>query len=109
MFEQQRDWAVCGEAENGREALDKAQQLNPDLVIIDLSMPVLNGLDASRTLKKILPAIRLVMFTTFADRALSAAAEAVGIDAVVDKSHGANNLITTVEQLLAQEGTAGQA
>jgi hypothetical protein len=49
------------------------------------------------------------MFTTFADRALSAAAEAVGIDAVVDKSHGANNLITTVEQLLAQEGTAGQA
>jgi DNA-binding NarL/FixJ family response regulator len=109
VFEQKRGWAICGEAENGREALDKAQQLNPDLVVIDLSMPVLNGLEASRTLKKILPEIRLVMFTTFADHNLSAAAQAVGIDVVVDKSHGPTALLAIVEGLLANEGSSSQA
>lgn len=109
IFEQKRDWAICGEPENGREALDKAQQLNPDLVVIDLSMPVLNGLEASRMLKKILPETRLVMFTTFADRNLSAAAQAVGIDVVVDKSHGPSVLLATVEGLLANEDSSSQS
>lgn len=49
IFEQE-DFNVCGEAENGREAMEKAQQLYPDLILLDLSMPVMNGLDATRIL-----------------------------------------------------------
>ena len=50
LFESDTAFDVCGEAENGREGLEKAIQLRPDLVVIDLSMPVMNGLDASRAL-----------------------------------------------------------
>jgi two-component system response regulator YesN len=52
VFEQQPDWAVCGEAEDGYEAIDKAKILQPDLIVIDLAMPRLNGISASRMLKK---------------------------------------------------------
>jgi DNA-binding NarL/FixJ family response regulator len=50
-LERQRGWEVCGEAADGREAIEKAQQLKPDLVVLDLSMPVMNGLEAARELK----------------------------------------------------------
>ena len=52
VFEQQPDWAVCGEAEDGYEGIDKAKILQPDLIVIDLAMPRLNGISASRMLKK---------------------------------------------------------
>src|SRR5260370_328635 len=48
LFQQEEDFDVCGAAENGREAVDKAQGLHPDLILMDLSMPVMNGLDATR-------------------------------------------------------------
>jgi hypothetical protein len=47
LFQNQADFQVCGEAENGKEAIDRAWELHPDLIVIDLSMPVMNGLDAS--------------------------------------------------------------
>jgi YesN/AraC family two-component response regulator len=48
LFEREEDFDVCGEAENGKEAVEKAQELHPDLILLDLSMPVMNGLDATR-------------------------------------------------------------
>ena len=51
-FLQSVDWQVCGEAANGRDAVEKAQHLKPDLIILDLSMPVMNGLQAARELKR---------------------------------------------------------
>ena len=65
VFEQQPDWAVCGEAEDGYEGIDKAKILQPDLIVIDLAMPRLNGISASRMLKKLAPATPVVMFTAF--------------------------------------------
>lgn len=56
---------VGGEAADGREAIEKAQQLKPDLVILDLSMPLLDGLEAARKLKRLNPAVPLLMFTSF--------------------------------------------
>lgn len=44
LLEQQTDWAVCGEAEDGRDGIEKAQRLHPDLIVIDLVMPVMNGI-----------------------------------------------------------------
>jgi two-component system, NarL family, response regulator LiaR len=46
------DWSVCGEAENGQEGIDKALQLHPDLIVLDLAMPVMNGIEAARELKR---------------------------------------------------------
>src|SRR5439155_16122977 len=65
LFEQHREWVICGEAENGCEGIDKAQILHPDLIVMDLAMPRLNGIDATRTLKQLIPATPIVMFTTF--------------------------------------------
>jgi YesN/AraC family two-component response regulator len=48
LFKREEDFTVCGEAANGREAIAKALELHPDLIVLDLSMPVMNGLDAAR-------------------------------------------------------------
>jgi DNA-binding NarL/FixJ family response regulator len=63
VLESVPDWVVRGEARNGHEALDKVALLNPDLVLLDLSMPVMNGLDAARELSRIRPDLPIVMFT----------------------------------------------
>ena len=102
VLEQQPEWGVCGEAGNGREGIDKALQLNPDLVVIDLVMPVMNGIEASRALKKLVPATPLVMFTTFTDPYLTKDALAAGVDAVVPKSEGATTLVRSIQTLLVK-------
>ena len=63
MLESVPDWVVGGEANDGREAIEKVAILNPDLVLLDLSMPVMNGLDAARELSRIRPDLPIVMFT----------------------------------------------
>jgi two-component system, chemotaxis family, chemotaxis protein CheY len=67
IFRRESDFEVCGEAENGKEAIDKAQELRPDLIVIDLSMPVMNGLDAARVLKRLMPTVPLIMYSAFGD------------------------------------------
>jgi len=84
-LEQQGGWEVCGEAADGREAIEKAQQLEPDLVVLDISMPVMNGLEAARELKRLLPSVPLVMFTSFQTPHLKREALAAGVSAVVSK------------------------
>jgi len=79
-------WEVCGEAANGREGVEKAQVLKPDLIVLDLSMPVMNGLDAARELTRLLPDVPLVMFTNFETAHLRRQALSVGIKAIVSKT-----------------------
>src|SRR5437016_13578448 len=57
MFKREADFEVCGEAENGQEAIEKAQQLHPDLIVMDLSMPVMNGIEAASVLKSLMPTV----------------------------------------------------
>ena len=99
VLQQQPEWKVCGEAENGREGIDKALHLHPDLVVIDLIMPVMNGIEATRALKRLLPTTPLVMFTTFADPFLAKEAVTAGVDALVAKSEGATTLIQSIKAL----------
>ena len=60
-------WEVCGEAANGREAIIKAEQLLPQVILLDLAMPEMNGLTAARLLKRILPGVQLILFTAHGD------------------------------------------
>ena len=86
LLEEQRDWVIFGEAENGSDAIDEAQTLHPDLVVMDLVMPVMNGIDATRALKAVMPQVPIVMYTTFADSQMKNLALEAGVHDLVDKS-----------------------
>lgn len=89
FFESNTDWKICGEAENGAAAVELVQRLRPDLVVLDLSMPLMNGLEAARNIAVISPKTGIVLFTAHASKHLIAEAEDVGIRAVVQKDgHG---------------------
>jgi DNA-binding NarL/FixJ family response regulator len=103
LLEQQPDWTVCGEAENGCDGIDTAQKLQPDVIVIDLVMPVMNGIDAARVIKRLMPSTPIVMFTTFADRHIKDAALAAGVYQVVDKAEGAPGLVGSIKKLLVSE------
>jgi len=100
VFESQADFDVCGEAENGQEAIEKATQLSPDVIVLDLSMPVMNGLDAARVLKKMAPAIPLILFSSFTDALPYEMAEGAGFSAVISKADNVSVLIDKARHLL---------
>jgi DNA-binding NarL/FixJ family response regulator len=87
-IEQKSGWKVCGEAENGKVAIQKVRELQPDLVILDFQMPVMNGLDAARQITTIAPETPMVMFTMHTCEQLLRDAKAAGIKDVFSKSDG---------------------
>jgi DNA-binding NarL/FixJ family response regulator len=86
VLESQPNVEVCGEAENGRIAIDQARKLKPDLIVLDLSMPVMNGLEAARILRAMMPSTPILMYTSFATSNLAAEALAAGVSKVSTKS-----------------------
>jgi CheY-like chemotaxis protein len=100
MFEIEEDYDLCAEATNGAEAIALAKQWRPDLIILDLSMPEMNGYDAAREIKRIMPDVRIILFTLYADTMRN---ELMGvnspIDLIVSKSDSAN-LIKHVRSLI---------
>lgn len=100
-LEQEAGWVICGEAENGKVAVDRVRELRPDVVIIDLSMPVMNGLDAARAIKAIAPGTHIVMFTLHTYPHLLDEARKVGVEQVISKSEsGGAALLQAVRALV---------
>jgi CheY-like chemotaxis protein len=91
MFEIEEDYDICAEAVNGEEALALAKKHRPDLVILDLTMPEMNGYDAAREIKRIMPDVPIILFTIYADTMWK---QLLGInspfDLIVSKSDSAN-------------------
>ncbi|MGO8796912.1 MAG: response regulator transcription factor [Candidatus Sulfotelmatobacter sp.] len=100
-LEDKGEWHVCGEAENGKEAIDRVGQLHPDIVILDLQMPVMNGLEAGKEIARIAPDTPLLMFTMHRSPELIRLANAAGICHVISKSEGTAILITAIENIIA--------
>jgi two-component system, chemotaxis family, chemotaxis protein CheY len=100
VFRREVDFEVCGEAENGKQAIEKAQELHPDLIVLDLSMPVMNGLDAARVLKRLMPTVPLVMFSEYSDAFSEQEARSIGISALVSKSEHVSVLVDKARCLL---------
>lgn len=94
-------FTVSGEAVDGVDALEKVEQLSPDLLVLDISMPKLNGIEVVAMLKDRLPKIPIVLFTLHA--AVVRMAPPAGIAAVISKSDGADELVACVKRLLAPE------
>ena len=91
-----RDWIVCGEAEDGRSGVKKFQELKPDLVLLDLAMPDINGLEAARMMSGSDPTVPIILFTAVDADGLEDAARNAGICAVVPKTQSWN-LLKTIE------------
>jgi two-component system chemotaxis response regulator CheY len=105
LFKCEADFDVCGEAENGKDAIQKAQEFRPDLIVLDLSMPVMNGFDAARVLKRLMPTVPLIMYSAFGDRVAEHQARLIGISEVVAKSEHASVLVHKARNLLCSLAT----
>lgn len=86
LFASQEDFEVCGEAENGQEAIEMAQLLRPDLILLDLSMPVMNGIEAAGSLKRLMPMTPIIVFSEFTDVFSDREARLTGVSALVPKT-----------------------
>jgi DNA-binding NarL/FixJ family response regulator len=100
VFEFNQDWDVCGEASNGREGIEKAKTLRPDLIVMDVSMPVMNGLEAARVIHDTMPTILVILCSLHTDEALRAEARHAGVRAIVSKTQNIQTLVSKASELL---------
>lgn len=96
---------VCGEASNGIEAVINAVQLRPDIVILDLTMPVMGGFEAARELRKVLPDIPILFYSVHGSNQLIKEIRRVGVQGFVDKSDISKALPEAVNALVVQKAT----
>lgn len=97
-------WKVCGEASDGREALLKAKELRPDLVLLDVSMPGANGLDVAVTLRREIPAARIILMSQHDQAQLLPRALKAGADGCVEKDSLSTELLPMIERLVGSPG-----
>jgi CheY-like chemotaxis protein len=86
LFESEGNYDVCADAANRQEAIDRAQKRHPDLIILDLAMPVLNGSGAAKELKKIMPEVPIILFTQYAHLSIHLGPNNPPVDRIVSKS-----------------------
>lgn len=95
------DWEVCGESTNGKEAIAAVVALKPDVVVLDISMPVMNGLDAASQITRLGLGTRILIFTMHESERLIDEVRATGAHGYVMKSHAARDLIMAIDRVLA--------
>jgi DNA-binding NarL/FixJ family response regulator len=101
FLEDRGNITVCGEAANGFEAVEKAKMLHPDLVLLDLAMPEMNGVEAASVLKKMMPNLRIIVFTMFSQNIGRSLTSAIGVDMVLSKPDGMRALVEAIDGLLS--------
>jgi two-component system, chemotaxis family, protein-glutamate methylesterase/glutaminase len=106
IFASEADFEVCGQAENGREGVEKAKLLQPSLIVTDLYMPLMNGLEETRALKKLMPAVPVILYSAHLDSFMAKEAQRAGASAVVSKSDAVAVLLGKARQLLDEIAAA---
>jgi two-component system, NarL family, response regulator NreC len=99
----QPDWQVCGEAENGLQAVEQAARLQPHVILLDIYMPEMNGFDAAQLILKASPHILILMVSLHKDRQFSEAAKECGAKGLVLKSDAATTLLPAISTVLRGE------
>jgi DNA-binding NarL/FixJ family response regulator len=100
LLSEHADWVICGEATDGREAIDMAVQLKPDLILLDVAMPILNGLHACVEILKSMPLVPIVLHTLYKTDQMAVEGKKAGARSVISKSENADILIHSIEELL---------
>jgi DNA-binding NarL/FixJ family response regulator len=90
---------ICGEAVDGLDTIEKAQRLQPDLILLDLVMPEINGAVVASILKQKMPNVRIILFTMYSENVSKAFSSAVGIDAVLSKPDGMTHVVESINSL----------
>ena len=99
LLEGQPGWEICGEASDGRQTVERAQQLKPDVVVLDIGMPGLNGLETTRVLKKTLPQVKVLVLTLHdSDQVIREVLDAGAVGFLL-KSDAARDLVAAVDAL----------
>lgn len=93
-------WDVCGEATNGKEAIEMAGELQPDVVVLDISMPVMGGLEAAPHIRKAAPNAKLVAFTMHESQQIRNEVARIGVHGLAVKSAPLSNLLETVKSVV---------
>jgi DNA-binding NarL/FixJ family response regulator len=94
-------WEICGEAENGQEAIDMAMRLRPDIILLDITMPRLSGLEAARQISGLGLSSQILIFTMHESGELAHDARRVGARGYVTKSDAGRHLVRAIETLLS--------
>lgn len=102
LLEQQEGWTVCGEAGGGREAVEMARRLQPDVAVLDVAMPDLNGLEATRQIRKASARTEVLVFTMHESEQLVREVLAAGAKGYLLKSDAARSIVAAVEALAAR-------
>ncbi len=97
------DLEVCAEAANGKEAVEKVKELNPDLVILDITMPELNGLDAARQIRVLNPNLPILMLSVHKSRQVVEEAKKIGVRGYVTKGDAIQKLLLAVDTVLQNQ------
>jgi DNA-binding NarL/FixJ family response regulator len=98
-LERHSGFSVCAEAVDGADAIEKATKFHPDFILLDWSMPGIGGAETACALKGLLPSVRIVVFTLYAELLGKSLPTAIGVDAVVDKIDGIRRLVECVRNL----------
>jgi len=104
LLDVEDDFEVVGTAADGVQALDRADELEPDIVLLDLAMPVMDGLQALPALRARLPRARIVIFSGFEHEALAREALAAGADAYIEKGTSVMQLVARLRELRTSAG-----
>ena len=100
IFLERDGFEVCGEAADGVEAIEQAKKLKPDLIVLDLAMPRMNGAEAASILSSTMPEVPIVLLTLYMNVLGPSLASAIGVKAVIDKTDGMDKLVACVHSLL---------
>ena len=109
IFLEHAGYEVCGEAADGVQAIEQAKKLKPDLIVLDLKMPRMNGAEAASILSTTVPGVPIVLLTLYQNLLGPALASAVGVKAIIDKTDGLDKLVKCVHSLLKVESAADSA
>lgn len=93
-------WEICGEAENGKEAIEKVAELCPDIVLLDVTMPVMNGFQAASEIRRLSPKTKIVIFTMHESPRMAEESKRAGADAYLAKSTSLEVIEGTISHLI---------
>jgi DNA-binding NarL/FixJ family response regulator len=100
LLQSRDNFEICGEASNGEEAVQQARQLDPDLIVLDVTMPILDGISAAKRIRKLKPSTPILILSMHEGREMVRAAKLAGAQAFVTKSDVSSNLLKAVDAVL---------